>query len=198
MVALLGVLVLFGTCGYAAADCITGARYQAIGDGTVQDCQTGLIWLQNAGCTDTSNNIPNPIGDLTWPDAKKWVAGLGDGLCGLTDGSSAGDWRLPTKTEWMAMIAYASKTKGYTSFPRLTNDAGNAQWSSGAGSSFTNVHPFYWSSTFEDDPFSKRWFVNLCDDGGAWGECGTSNPYIFAVWPVRGGQSGSFDTLRIE
>jgi hypothetical protein len=186
-------LVLFGTCGYSDADCITGAKYQAIGDGTVQDCQTGLIWLQNAKCTDTSNSIANPDGYLTWYDAMEWVAGLHDGLCGLSDGSSAGDWRLPTKTEWMAMVAYAYKTKGYSN-PVLTNDEGTGQWGTGT-SSFTNVQSnLYWSATtnafntdFAWDVFMLNGYMS-CDYKAA----------SLSVWPVRGGRSGSFGTLRIE
>jgi hypothetical protein len=196
---LLVVLVLFGTCGYAAADCVTGgAQYQAIGDGTVQDCQTGLIWLQNANCKATSNSIDNnPNQFLSWYAAQKWVAGLQDGLCGLSDGSSAGDWRLPTKTEWMAMIAYAYNTKKYTN-PTLTNDAGTLKWSSGAGSSFINVlSDYYWSSTtYENNPavIDYAWYVNLYL-GYMSADTKAGNRY---VWPVRGGQSGSFGNLRIE
>jgi hypothetical protein len=197
---LLAVLLLFGTCEYSAAACITGGKYAAIGDGTVQDCQTGLIWLQNANCTDTSNNItPDIHGQLSWSDAMKWVAGLyGDGsgstVCSLSDGSSAGDWRLPTKTEWMTMIAYAYKTKHYSS-PALTNDAGTAPWSSGP-SSFTSVQTFYWTSTtyLGNTVSPAAWFVNMYTVGMAWRD--KTDPGF--VWPVRVGQSGSFSTLRIE
>ena len=87
------VLVWVGTSAYAT-DCNNGGRYEDNGDGTVTDCRTGLIWLKNANCTDTSNGIANPNGYLTWYDALTWAAGLENGLCGLTDGSSAGDWRL--------------------------------------------------------------------------------------------------------
>jgi hypothetical protein len=41
------VLVLIGTSVYAA-DCHSGGRYEVLSTGTVQDCRTGLIWLQNA------------------------------------------------------------------------------------------------------------------------------------------------------
>ena len=70
IVLLLVVLVLFGTCAYAA-DCNNGGRYEDMGDGTVTDCRTGMIWLKNAQCTDTSNGIANPKGTLTWYDAMK-------------------------------------------------------------------------------------------------------------------------------
>jgi hypothetical protein len=201
IVALLVVFVLFGTCGYSDADCITGAKYQAMGDGTVQDCQTGLIWLLDANCETTIkiNGVTNSASGLSWPDALKWVDGLygdgsGDTVCSLSDGSSAGDWRLPTKTEWMAMVAYAYKTKGYSN-PSLTNDEGTAHWGVSGTSSFTNVHSDgYWSSTTLAVDTKYAWFVYMLE-----GVMGLNDkPALNYVWPVRGGQSGSFGVLRIE
>jgi hypothetical protein len=194
--ALLVLLVLLGTYGYSDADCRAGDRYEAMGDGTVLDCRTGLIWLQNATCTATSNSIANPDGRLSWYDAMKWVAGLHDGLCELGDGSADGDWRLPTKTEWMAMVEYARYTHSPAySNPALTNDAGTAKWSSGAGSSFTSVQStLYWSSTTLALNTTEAWSVNV--NFGSWSP--PAKTIIHYVWPVRGGQSRSFGTLRIE
>ena len=45
-----------------------------------------------------------------------------DGDCGLTDGSSPGDWRLPTKAEWDATMAHVAALGCHS--PALTNDAG--------------------------------------------------------------------------
>jgi hypothetical protein len=55
----------------------------------VTDNLTNLIWLKNANCD----------GQKDWNEAETWAANLASGTCGLSDGSSAGDWRLPTKTE---------------------------------------------------------------------------------------------------
>jgi hypothetical protein len=65
----------------------------------VTDSVTGLIWLKNAGC----------LGSADWATANQIAAALNDGDCGgvLTDGSSPGDWRLPTKDEWTATVARA-------------------------------------------------------------------------------------------
>ena len=190
---LLAVLILFGTCAYAA-DCNSGARYEDNnGNGTVTDCRTGLVWLKNAKCTATSNGIANTNGYNTWYNALKWVAGLQNGICSLADGSAAGDWRLPTKTEWMAMIAYAKK-QTYTD-PVLTNDAGTAKWASGAGSSFTNViSNGYWSSTAYESMTDFVWFAYIWD-----GEM-RNTPKVNSgyIWPVRGGLAGSFGSVRIE
>ena len=195
IIALTVVLVLFGTWAYAA-DCNNGGRYEILIDGTVTDCRTGLIWLRNANCGNTMNGItPDIVNGTTWYDAMKWVAGLGDtGTlstgCGLSDGSSAGDWRLPTKTELMAMVAFA-KNAGYPS-PLLQNAAGSGHWTN--GDAFDNVHSNYWSSTTYAPSTAYAWVVDM--DVGYMGYDVKSNSYY--VWPVRGGQSGSFGSLIIQ
>jgi hypothetical protein len=101
----------------------------------VTDTVTGLIWLKQSNCLSTAN----------WETAKKAAAGLKDGDCMLTDGSSPGDWRLPTKEEWDATMknALALACTG----PTLTNDAGTACIKAGP-SSFTGVESdYYWSSS---------------------------------------------------
>jgi len=194
---LLAFLLLSGAWVYAA-DCNSGGRYEDMGDGTVTDCRTGMIWLKNAKCLSTSNGIANPTGTLTWFDAMKWVAGLyGDGsgstICGLTDGSSAGDWRLPTKSELMAMVSYAKK-RGFTN-PVLTNGAGTDQWTSN-GDVFTSVQSdLYWVSTPSHLVPFNAWCVSM-SDSSLWVSDGTSDSLY--IWPVRGGQSGSFGSLIIE
>jgi Protein of unknown function (DUF1566) len=156
-------------------------RYEDNGDGTVSDCRTGLIWLKDANCKETAGGIVKSAGTLNWDNARTWSAALASGVCGLTDGSYAGDWRLPTKTEWMAMVAYAKSR--YTG-PVLTNAAGTAQWSN--GDPFLNIQANngYWSS-------SSGYIT-----GSAW-VVDTSNGYMFGyimttngmfVWPVRAGQ----------
>jgi hypothetical protein len=73
-------------------DC--GSTGLGTSNGTVKDAQTGLVWLKNANC----------FGLMSWADANIKAAALASGQCGLTDGSKAGDWRLATKDEWMAMF----------------------------------------------------------------------------------------------
>lgn len=70
----------------------TEGRWCNNGDGTVTDMTTGLIWLQDAACAD--------ITTMYWEPALLWVTtNLKDSKCGLTDGSTYGDWRLPTFEE---------------------------------------------------------------------------------------------------
>src|SRR5262245_57590610 len=69
-------------------------RYVDCGNGTVTDTVTGLIWLRDATCLGTSD----------FANANGLAAALQEGECGLSDGSRAGDWRLPTEPEWAATI----------------------------------------------------------------------------------------------
>lgn len=78
-------------------------------DGTIRDNETGLIWLKDASCSALLGT--NPEGRADWDTANSAAADLADGTCGLTDGSEAGDWRLPAKEEWegyMSTVYYLS------------------------------------------------------------------------------------------
>ena len=61
-----------------------------MGDGTIRDNDSGLIWLKDASCPDLAGT--DPSGMANWETAMAAAAALsGDGTCGLTDGSEAGD-----------------------------------------------------------------------------------------------------------
>ncbi len=194
-IVLIVVLLSFGTFAYAA-DCNNGGRYEDMGDGTVQDCRTGLIWLKDANCLDSLGlpDVDKSNGWIDWYDALKWVAALHSGHCGLLDNSEAGFWRLPTITEWMAMVASANKQ--HFSVPSLTNAAGTAKWTTN-GDAFNNVQTgaFYWSSTRSALSELMAWSIDFAN-GGAFTNPKSSGP-IF-VWPVRGGQSGEFGSVIVQ
>jgi hypothetical protein len=134
-----------------------GPGFTEHGDGTVTDNLTGLIWLKNANC----------FGLRTWTQALSDANGLASGSCGLTDGSSAGDWRLPNINELRSLIDPDTKP------------------------AIPSVHPFwgvqsyyYWSSTTYANDTDRAWDVHL--DDGYVNICNkTGTDY---VWPVRGGQ----------
>jgi len=157
-------------------------RYVDCGNGTVTDTVTGLIWLKNANC----------FGRTNYAAANQAAAGLAAGQCGLTDGSSAGDWRLPTKTEWQATIAGAvvlgCTLGGAGSPPSLTNDPGTGCLSAGP-TSFTGVQvDDYWSSSaFEVGP-TNAWFVALHSFSNVFLFNGGKGVFTNFVWPVRGAQ----------
>jgi hypothetical protein len=72
-------------------------RFYDNGDGTITDALTGLVWLKNANC----------FGQRTWSEALSDCNGLASSSCGLTDGSSAGDWRLPNAKEFQSLIDFS-------------------------------------------------------------------------------------------
>ncbi len=156
-------------------------RYVDCGNGTVTDTVTGLIWLKQWNCLPLS----------TYAAANQAAAGLKDGDCSLTDKSSPGDWRLPTRAEWEATTAQAVMlgcAQGVSRFggpPSLTNDAGIACYDTGVGSSFAAVAPeFYWSSTTAAFDPTTASFADLVNGtvGGAAAKSGG-----LRMWPVRSG-----------
>lgn len=145
-------------------------RYVDCGNGTVTDTLTGLIWLKDANC----------FGGKDWASANNAAAGLGDGECGLEDGSSPGDWRLPTTEEWKATVERARALD--CTYPSLTDTAGT-----GCGSGpFTGVQSTgaYWSSTSGAAYPVSAWRVYLNDGDVLNG----NKTYTTYVWPLRGGQ----------
>jgi hypothetical protein len=152
-------------------------RYVDCGNGTVHDTVTNLIWLKNANC----------YGVLDYAAANNVAAGLEDGECGLTDGSSPGDWRLPTKEEWEATVERAVAlgcTSTGAGSPSLTNTPGTDCFIAGP-QPFTGVQSGkYWSSpTVADNP-DCAWIVGL--GSGQVGYAGKGGSTY--MWPVRGGQ----------
>jgi hypothetical protein len=139
-------------------------RFTDNGDGTVTDNLTGLIWLKNANC----------FGSELWADALTDCNNLAHGSCGLTDGSSAGDWRLPNVNE-LESLANAEEPTTHI-------------WLNGQG--FTNVQgSHYWSSTkFANFP-TRAWQIFMpYGDIYYWGY--TVDKISF-VWPIRSRQEGN-------
>lgn len=124
-------------------------------DGTVLDKLTGLVWLKNG----------NPFGFRTWQQALDDCNGLRDGLQGLTDGSKAGDWRLPNIQEMESIIDY-----------------GNFAPSLPLGHPFEDVGPTsYWTSTSVTSAPTQAMFSIL----GVGPSIFENKEHPFLVWPVR-------------
>jgi len=64
-------------------------------NGTIKDNHTGLVWQKG-----------NNGAGIDWETALTYCANLANGAGGLTDGSSAGDWRLPSAVEGATLIDY--------------------------------------------------------------------------------------------
>jgi hypothetical protein len=91
------------------------------------------------------------------------------------------------------MVAYA-KSHAYT-YPALTNATGTAKWTE--GDIFTGVvtDHVYWSSTSVAGSMSSAWLCAMWN--GNMPTYDKSDDFV-RVWPIRGGQSGTFGSLTIE
>jgi len=133
-------------------------------DGTVTDNLTGLIWLKKANYNSTGGST----GTATWANALSFCNALHSEQCGLSDGSSAGDWRLPNRFELESLLDMSQHG------PALPS-----------GNLFTGVQSYrYWASATNAYYSTNAWYVYLnygyvSYDGKA---------YTHYVWPVRGGQ----------
>lgn len=133
-------------------------RFTDNSDGTVTDNLTKLIWLKNANCW----------GQETWADALSYANGLANGECGLTDGSSPGDWRLPSATEMLSLIDF-----GETGPPIPDSHL------------FTNFQAFdYWTSTSVEGWTNRAWIIGFTN-GSLYYVYKTSD--LVYLLPVRGG-----------
>ena len=137
-------------------------RFNDNGNGTVTDKLTGLIWTKNASCFGTLAK--------NWTEARIATNNLksGDPGTGLTDGSKAGDWRLPNFKELQSLVDYGHAT------PALPE-----------GNPFTGVQfANYWSSTTFAFITTAAWRVNFGDGSP---NANYKSLYCY-VWCVRGGK----------
>jgi hypothetical protein len=134
--------------GWAGTYCDV-PRWVNNGNGTVTDNRNGLVWLKNANCF---------VGQ-DWNSAMSSANSLASGSCSLSDGSTAGQWRLPTKDE-LASVG--------PPWPPSTP--------------FSAVLGNYWSGS--SNCTNDAWYVSM----GYGGVDSGSKSYNFYVWPVRSGQ----------
>lgn len=121
------------------AGSIPDPRFVDNKDGTATDRLTGLIWLKHTNC----------FGMMDWEDAKRVAKHLKDGDCGpdpaliLSNGSSAGDWRMPTMGELCTLIDFSRRN------PALPS-----------GHIFSAVPPgYHWSATTLEAHSGAAWIV---------------------------------------
>lgn len=131
---------------------LTSPRFIDSGDGTLHDTVTGLTWLKQADCIAGN-----------WAGALAAVNALASGQCGLSDGSTAGQWRLPNRSELLSLSDRAP------TFPQASYFNGQAQ----ANNTVTGpvifqdfiVSEYYWTSTTYTADATQAWTVYSCDFG---------------------------------
>ncbi len=94
-------------------------RFTDNNNGTVTDNLTGLIWTKNSVMA-----IEN------WDDALSFANSLASGTAGLTDGSQAGDWRLPNVRELLSLLDYGRESPALPADNPFENLTGMWYWSS--------------------------------------------------------------------
>lgn len=148
---------------YSATD-----RFVDCGNGTVADGVTGLIWMKNANC----------YGLMDWETSNTIATTFNLAVCGVTDGSRPGDWRLPTKEEWEAIVDPVC-----SSAPKIMGNSGCYSVEAWA----LNVQEgFYWSSSTLAGTSTKAHDANLVTgDVPVLGRNKNNSVYF---WPVRRGQ----------
>jgi hypothetical protein len=145
-----------GTWGQQEGITWPDPRFTDNGDGTVTDNLTGLIWLQDANRNGST---------MIWADALTFCNSLADDGTELTDGSVAGQWRLPNVKELQSLIDFGRYN------PALPT-----------AHQFSNVQSdHYWSSSTRAGYPVNAWFVYMAV-GSLYNGNKTDNRY---VWPVR-------------
>lgn len=132
---------------------LTSPRFIDNGNGTIADTVTGLTWLKKANCISGS-----------WGGALATINNLANGQCGLTDGSTAGQWRMPNRNEMLSLSDRAP------TFPQAEYFTGQARGGTGpiTGPVIFNgfiAFDYYWTATTSAADTTQAWTVWSCDFG---------------------------------
>ena len=131
---------------------LTAPRFVDNNNGTLTDTMTGLVWLKKADCLQG-----------TWSDALTSVASLASGQCGLTDNSTAGQWRMPNRNELESLSDRAQTNNAqYFDYTYLNKDGSTFQ--AAIFTSYVETQ-YYWTSTTNAADLTEAWTVYSCDFG---------------------------------
>ncbi len=104
-------------------------RFTDNSDGTITDNLTGLIWWKQTSITASS-----------WNNAIDYCNLLANNIGGLTDGSSAGDWRLANVKEYFSLLDFSRGNSGQNMLPAghpFSNTTSQIYWASNTAEWFT-------------------------------------------------------------
>ena len=96
--------VALTTAALSCGDPNSSDVYFDCGNGTITDNRSGLTWLKDVDCLTSGLQGPS-MAQKTWDRATIEAHNLSDRVCGLTDGSRPGDWRMATIEELQRMVA---------------------------------------------------------------------------------------------
>ncbi|MBI3774395.1 MAG: DUF1566 domain-containing protein [Gammaproteobacteria bacterium] len=147
---------------------MTSSRFIDNGDGTVADLVTGLTWLKQANCINQ-----------TWSSALTAINSLASGQCGLTDGSMAGQWRMPNRNEMLSLVD-RSETKQALRFNTEYSVISERPLYQPAILTAIPEFEFYWTSTTDAADTTQAWTVESCDYG-VYNVAKTNTQYSLAV-----------------
>lgn len=154
-----------------------GTRFSDNADGTVTDHLIGLIWLKNANCK----------GRLHWDAALTAANQLASGACGLTDGSAAGQWRMPNVNELESLVDVSRANPAIASGAPFTNiDLTSAYWSS---TTYTARPSSAMAIRFSDG----RWINGIDAGDGSFSNVKTTSNN--SLWAVKSGGTGLVQVL---
>lgn len=145
-----------------------GNRFTDNQNGTITDALTGLIWLKNAGC----------FSPTLWSNALADVNQLASGACGLTDGSSAGQWRLPNINELESLVDASANGPALPTGNPFTNISNGVYWSSTSYFGGQGGSPAAWTIRLSDGRYMNDSSSNVKT---------TANNTAWAVKGVGGG-----------
>jgi hypothetical protein len=129
-------------------------RFVSNNDGTVTDLVTGLVWLKLANCSDIEGD---------WSHAVAAVNALASGKCGLTDGSTAGQWRMPNRKE-MQSLADRNQNNEADYFDTTFRNQDQSVFQAAIFDSFVPTQ-YYWTSSTDAADTTQAWTVYSCDYG---------------------------------
>ncbi len=146
---------------------LTYPRWIDHGNGTVTDVMTGLIWLKQTSC------VKQP-----WAEAVSSINQLASGQCGLTDGSTAGSWRMPNRNEMQSMADHIQANEGQY-FDYTILNLNDSVYQPAIFNNFVEQQ-FYWTSSTDAADTSRAWTVYSCDFG-VYGQPKINSGYTLAV-----------------